>query len=326
MIVITKAQGRVDIFKQRSMAASPRYHIRTQKELASQTMSTKLVVGYIPEHFSTPMFLAEAQGFYDKRGLEVEFKPFPSGSGHLIQSLGDGSINVAVGLTEAFVRAVAAGADDYRIVGTYVESPLCWAVSTGYDRAELTSVDQLEGGKCGVSRMGSGSDVMSRVLQKQYQWTQPFTYEICSTFANLRDAVNHGSVDFFMWEHFTSKKYYDNNEIKKIGEIYTPWPSWIIAAHTDLLSSSKSQVLEFTRAVNEGIAYFNAHLNEGISYITSHFDYSEEDAKAWTKTVEFSQNAGRINPGVIDKTISVLMSAIDLPADCQDREYIVKLE
>lgn len=289
-------------------------------------MSTKLVVGYIPEHFSTPLFLAAAQGYYEKRGIDVELKPFPSGSGHLIQSLGDGSINIAVGLTEAFIKAAAAGTDYYRLVGTYVESPLCWAVSTGYDRTELTSIDQLEGLKCGVSRIGSGSDVMSRVLQQQKQWKQPFTHEICNTFANLRDAVNQRSADFFMWEHFTSKKYFDNKEIKKIGEIYTPWPSWIIAAHVELLTSSIPQIFEFTKAVNEGIAYFKAHLDEGISYITSHFEYSEEDAEAWTKTVKFSQNVGRIDFEVINRTISILKSAVELPADCQNRDYIMKLE
>jgi ABC-type nitrate/sulfonate/bicarbonate transport system substrate-binding protein len=54
---------------------------------------TKLTIGYVPEHFSTPLFFAKQQGFYEKEGLDVEFVPFPSGSGHLIQSLQDGSIS-----------------------------------------------------------------------------------------------------------------------------------------------------------------------------------------------------------------------------------------
>lgn len=54
----------------------------------------------------------------------------------------------------------------------------------------------------------------------------PFENVPLNTFEKLREGVNDGTVDFFMWEHFTSKRYYDNGEIKKIGEIYTPWPSW----------------------------------------------------------------------------------------------------
>lgn len=48
---------------------------------------TVLKVGYVPEHFSTPLFFAQKQGFYKKNGVEVEFLPYPSGSGHLMQSL-----------------------------------------------------------------------------------------------------------------------------------------------------------------------------------------------------------------------------------------------
>jgi ABC-type nitrate/sulfonate/bicarbonate transport system substrate-binding protein len=86
---------------------------------------TLLKVGYVPEHFSTPLFFAKEQGFYKNHGVEVEFVPFPSGTGHMIQSLKDKSINVAIGLTEGFVAGIGKGSDWYKIVGTYVQSPLC---------------------------------------------------------------------------------------------------------------------------------------------------------------------------------------------------------
>lgn len=86
---------------------------------------TQLKVGYVPEHFSTPLFFAKDQGYYKAHGVEVEFIPYPSGTGHMIQSLQDQSINVAIGLTEAFVAGIGKGSDWYNIVGNYVESPLC---------------------------------------------------------------------------------------------------------------------------------------------------------------------------------------------------------
>lgn len=54
--------------------------------------ANSLKVGYVPEHFSTPLFFAQQQGFYAKNGVEIEFLPYPSGSGHLIQSLQDKTI------------------------------------------------------------------------------------------------------------------------------------------------------------------------------------------------------------------------------------------
>ena len=42
-------------------------------------------------------------------------------------------------------------------------SPLCWAISTG-NKSAIKSVEDLRGGKFGVSRMGSGSQLMAYVL------------------------------------------------------------------------------------------------------------------------------------------------------------------
>ena len=37
----------------------------------------------------------------------------------------DGSIDVAIALTEGLLAGIAKGHDAYKIIGTYVESPLC---------------------------------------------------------------------------------------------------------------------------------------------------------------------------------------------------------
>jgi len=39
--------------------------------------------------------------------------------------LNDGSLDVAIALTEGLLAGIAKGHDAYKIVGTYVESPLC---------------------------------------------------------------------------------------------------------------------------------------------------------------------------------------------------------
>lgn len=37
----------------------------------------------------------------------------------------DGSLDVAIALTEGLLAGIAKGHDAYKIIGTYVESPLC---------------------------------------------------------------------------------------------------------------------------------------------------------------------------------------------------------
>jgi len=86
--------------------------------------TTPLRVGYVPEHFSTPLYFAKHH-----YNLPVELIPFPSGTGHMITSLRSGEIDVGIGLTEGWVAGLGKedleGDGGYKIVGTYVETPLC---------------------------------------------------------------------------------------------------------------------------------------------------------------------------------------------------------
>jgi hypothetical protein len=152
---------------------------------------------------------------------------------------------------------------------------------------------------------------------------EPFEVIPLQTFEKLRQGVNDGTADFFMWEHFTSKRYYDNGEIKRVGEIYTPWSSWMVVATTGLLSGSgpgsgngtggraegeafDPRLEEIFEKLNQGTKYFVEHRDEAVEYISTELDYSAEDAREWLKTVEFASNVRRVDLSVIQKTVDVL--------------------
>lgn len=86
--------------------------------------SARLRIGYVPEHFSTPIHFAKKHF-----GLNAETIPYRSGTGHMIAALRSGDIDVGIGLTEAWIAGLGKhdveGDGGYRIVGTYVETPLC---------------------------------------------------------------------------------------------------------------------------------------------------------------------------------------------------------
>lgn len=170
------------------------------------------------EHFSTPLYFA--QKYFN---LDATLIPFPSGTGHMVTSLQASEIDVGIGLTEGWVNGLARLKDsaNFKIIGSYVKTPLCWAISTGAKRDDV-SVESLASGKIGISRIGSGSYVMSFVLADQNGWLKgkdpgevPFEFVEEQTFERLRKSVNDGTTDAFMWEHFTSKRYWDNGEIKR---------------------------------------------------------------------------------------------------------------
>jgi ABC-type amino acid transport substrate-binding protein len=237
----------------------------------------------------------------------------------MITSLTSKDIDIGIGLTEGWVAGLKSftspSSMPYRIVGTYVETPLCWAISSGSSRQDINSIADLKGKKIGVSRIGSGSYVMGFVLADQEKWLKkgekPFEIVVLDNFKNLRDAVNSGKADFFMWEHFTSKRYYDNGEIKRVGEIYTPWSSWKIVAG----DAEDSRIRDMSVAINKGIRHFKENQKEAVGYISTELDYSEEDAEEWLKTVRFADDVQGVDEGVIQKTIDILGKAGVLEAD-----------
>lgn len=310
----------------------------------SSSSSSPLRIGFVPEHFSTPIHFAKKH-----YGLDAELIPFPSGTGHMITAIRSGEIDVAIGLTEGWIAGLGKvenlEEDDggYRLVGTYVETPLCWAISTGIDRTEIQSVDSLKGGKVGVSRIGSGSYVMSYVLADRRNWllptagtsaapesaAAPFSdFVALDTFEKLRKAVNDGTADFFMWEHFTSKKYYDSGEIRRVGEIYTPWSSWKIVASTKLLKDGAvdERVEDLFERLNKGIKHFNENQDEAVKYISTELDYSEEDARDWLKTVKFPEATQGVDLEVVNTTVDILKKSgvLKLSKGMQSKAMIAK--
>ncbi|KAG9250941.1 uncharacterized protein F5Z01DRAFT_337672 [Emericellopsis atlantica] len=280
--------------------------------------SQPLRIGFVPEHFSTPLHFARKH-----YGLNAQLIPFPSGTGHMVTAIRAGEIDIGIGLTEGWIAGLGKegveGDGGYRLVGTYVNTPLCWAISTGKERPEITSVQSLAGKKIGVSRIGSGSYVMGYVLADQQGWLasgggkEPYADTvILNNFEKLRAAVNAGEADFFMWEHFTSKKFYDAGEIRRVGEIYTPWSSWKIVASTNLTRDDDgldARVKDLFGKLDQGIKHFNENPEESVQHISTELGYTEPDAREWLKTVEFPAKTQGVKPEVVDNCVSILRKA-----------------
>ncbi|KAL9594688.1 MAG: hypothetical protein Q9219_006888 [cf. Caloplaca sp. 3 TL-2023] len=318
-----------------------------------------LRIGFVPEHFSAPLHFATTHF-----SLSAHLIPFPSGTGHMAASLRAGELDVAIGLTEGWVAALAPSSssspspastsapaseqapkeevkDNFKLVGTYVESPLCWAVSTGKGREDVCGMEDLrpkgEGGKkvLGVSRVGSGSFVMGFVVAGREGWWDssfsasssssasgegagagpepPFEVRALGNFEELRKGVSDDTktADFFLWEHFTSSRYYAPEAspypIKKIGEIYTPWSSWKIVAKGSLVGSEELE--EVFAKVNSGVRYFEGHREEAVGYITSELDYGEGDAREWLGTVRFAEDVRGVRRSVVEMAVETLKKA-----------------
>ena len=62
-------------------------------------------------------------------------------------------IDVAIALTESLLSGIAKKTAEFKLVGTYVTSPLQWAVIVGKD-SKYEKLEDLRGEKIGISRIG----------------------------------------------------------------------------------------------------------------------------------------------------------------------------
>ncbi|KAI0719327.1 periplasmic binding protein-like II [Cerioporus squamosus] len=243
-----------------------------------------LRIGYVREHFSSPLLqFAEADG--GKTFTLVECPSATNAERPLISRA----------LTDPLISGIAKGSKAYKLVGSYVTTPLNWQGGHHGKDSKYNSISDLKGTTIGISRYGSGSQTMAYVMALPQGWpTNELKFQVNNDIRGLIDSVDDGSTSAFMWEWFTTKPFVDAGEARFIGSVPTPWPSWLIAAHP-------------TRAPPDALKLFLASLT--TYFIKEKFAYPEEDIKAWLKTVGYPQDCAAIPRQIILETLSVLLEA-----------------
>lgn len=126
-------------------------------------MNKILRIGYVPEHFSSPLLQLA------KLDNTIELIKCGSGTGQLLTAIQNDEVDIVIALTEALITGIVKKTADYKIIGTYVTSPLNWAVAVGKD-SKYEKLEDLRGEKIGISRIGSGSQVMASCMALEQGW------------------------------------------------------------------------------------------------------------------------------------------------------------
>ncbi|KAI0303735.1 periplasmic binding protein-like II [Multifurca ochricompacta] len=269
-----------------------------------------LRVGYVREHFSSPLL----QFAIDDRDQTFTLVECPSGTGQLISRLTNDEIDVAIALTDPLISGIANGSKEYKLIGSYVNTPLNWAVITGVE-SKYQSIADLEGTPIGISRIGSGSQTMAYVMALQQGWAttdDKLEFRVNNDIRGLIDSVNDGTTSAFMWEWFTTKPFVDAGQARFIGSVPTPWPSWLIAAHRSQERAPAHELRAFLRVLSKYVVEFDAPENRAgpnVEFIKEKFGYRKEDIEAWLKTVAYPNDCARIPEKVIADTLNMLKKA-----------------
>eukprot|EP00730_Choanoeca_flexa_P001746 TRINITY_DN10766_c0_g4_i4.p1 TRINITY_DN10766_c0_g4~~TRINITY_DN10766_c0_g4_i4.p1 ORF type:complete len:584 (+),score=136.26 TRINITY_DN10766_c0_g4_i4:64-1815(+) len=284
-----------------------------ETEAKRSKLEADLVVGGVPEHFNYPWFIAEERGLFAKHGVNVKWSEQKLGTGAMIKAAKSGELDMIIALTEGLVADIGKGSD-LKLLGTYVGSPLCWAISTGKD-SRINVPEDLRQGTFGVSRLGSGSHLMAYVLAIQRGWdTAAIKFAIKGNINQLCDGVNDLSSDAFLWETFTTKPYHDDGTVRRIGDITTPWPCFMLAAQQGVVDAKLRHIQSALAAVHEAALLFHQETQTMPAEIAQRYKLKLEDAQAWYQGVDIKADR-YVSQAALEQAVEALKVCGQLPAE-----------
>ena len=242
-------------------------------------------IGGVPEHFNLPWRIAIERGEFKQMRTDIHWSDMPGGTGQMIKGLRAGSIDIAVLLTEGITKAILEGLPA-EIVSVYVQSPLTWGIHSPV--GTVKDLRDLEDSTFAISREGSGSHLMSYVLADREGWGEPTDFEVVGDVYGGLWALENNKAGLFLWERFTTQPFVDLGKCQRVGEIKTPWPSFVVAARSEVLEKDAGivkmivkKVLETAQKVkNLGIPT-SSHSTWAAEEISWRYGLKVEQAQMW---------------------------------------------
>ena len=243
-------------------------------------------VGGVPEHYNFPWYSAIEDKDFESVGLNVSWKECWGGTGEMLNDIKEDNLDVIVALTEGVVKNILAE-HNMKIIHVYVTSPLVWGVHTHFT-SHLSDLREIQGKKFAISRINSGSHLMSKVHAQQKNFSIPDEdFIIINDIHGARKSLASGETDVFLWEKFTTKPYVDSGEFKRIGEVRTPWPCFVVAASTNFLENHKDELELMLEVLLSKVDELLDNLDTE-QRIAQKFGLKVEDVELWFRDVRWN--------------------------------------
>lgn len=239
----------------------------------------------VPEHFNFPWQLAMRSGDFENAGINVNWENAGGGTGAMAKDLRDGTIDLAVMLTEGAITEIVGG-NPSRIISTYVQSPLNWGVHTSA-KASIVDVSDVADKPFAISRFNSGSHLMAYVYGKNNGFKLDHSdFNLVQNLDGARHALKENPEQLFLWEKYTTKPLVDCGEFKLIDHCPTPWPSFVIVVREEFLMENEQLIDDVLAIVKKHTEILTSD-PEAANLIASEYHLEVEDAKAWYETVSW---------------------------------------
>ncbi|MFM7643332.1 MAG: substrate-binding domain-containing protein [Sphingomonadales bacterium] len=264
----------------------------------------RLKIGGVPEHFNLPWRLAIEEGKFKNAGIELHWSDMTGGTGQMIKGLQAGTLDIAVLLTEGITRAVLKGLEA-KILAVYVQSPLCWGIHVPANNS-IRTIDDLDASIFAISREGSGSHLMSYVLAQREGWEpNDLSFNVVGDIYGGLWALNHGEAEAFLWEKYTTQPFVDQRKLKRIGEVYTPWPCFVIAARDEVLAAD-ANLLHAILPIIQARATELKNSPDAAEVLAWRYALKKDQVEAWLHQTDWAISSS-IHANDIQNTVETLL-------------------
>lgn len=244
------------------------------------------IVG-VPEHFNLPWHMCIENGEFHEAGIDLQWTDVPEGTGKMCQMLRDNETDIAIILTEGIIKELTENQHS-SIVQIFVKSPLIWGIHVD-GKAAYNSVADLENKVSAISRMGSGSHLMSIVNAEKNNWnTNNIPFEIVNNLDGAVASFSEGKSDYFMWEKYTTKPLVDNGTFKRVGECPSPWPCFVIAVRNEFLAENETVMALILEIINTTTEEFK-NIPSIDRTLATRYHQKLEDIQQWLQQTQWSQ-------------------------------------
>jgi sulfonate transport system substrate-binding protein len=249
----------------------------------------EIKIGGVPEHFNLGWYLTLKNGAYKNEGINLRWNDYPGGTGEMCKALKNKEIDLAVVLTEGIIKDIIEG-NAVKIIQTFVQSPLIWGIHVA-NNSPYKNIEDLKGTKAAISRYGSGSHLMAYINAQNNHWDlkKDLKFKVIRNLEGAIEGLTNGTVDYFLWEKFTTKPIVDEGVFRCIGHCPTPWPCFVIAAREDFIKSNKKNLQTILNIINKSTSEFK-EIPDIDQTISKRYGQKIEDVQEWLSLTEWSQN------------------------------------
>ncbi len=222
--------------------------------------SQRITLGLLsPAAFYWPNYVAEQEGFFKQRGLEIKTVLLGTPS-TAIQALVGGSVDIAQAAADAFIYAISHGAA-VRIIGQEIGNPAFSVVA----QPKYTSWAQLKGASIAVSRPNDGAAIVFQLMaQVNGLKSGDYTWVSVGTTPNRFAVLNSGRVDAAILTQPVDFEAIAQgfHLLGRSDQVLPHYSFMMIGAQTVWAAAHRKAVVQYLTALSRAVDWLYAPANE----------------------------------------------------------------